>query len=222
MNIKTQYNSIGKEYLQGQKEFFSEREHIGKKLITEFMGELSGKTVLDMGCGDGSDLETDINKGAAKVIGIDPSEYMVSLAKERLQNKAQIILGEYDDIPLADNSVDIVVGRYSMHYLYTLDDAYEEIHRVLKPGGSFIILVPQPASDVFMAQEKDEKGRTIIAIPLYNNKVTVRYPIHTMEEYFSDTFLRFFTLEHYREFDRVGVQSDKTVPTAMVIHAVKK
>lgn len=222
MSINKQYNRIGEKYLSGQKSFFGGRNDWSRKIIKDFMGNVSKKTILDVGCGDGGDMIEYQNLGAEKVVGIDPSEYMLIEAKKRLKDDTNINLGSFEEIPLHDNSIDIIVSRYSFHYLESFDNAYREVYRVLKPGGNFITIVPHPISDVFLDRFKTTLGKEVIHAKLYDGKVTVKYPPHSFDEYFSDVFFEMFELEHYRDFIQEELDREISVPTAMVMKAKKK
>lgn len=221
MDIIRQYNQIGKDYMEGKRSFFSAREDWGSKLMIEKMEDMKDKIVLDMGCGDGSDSLKYIDLGA-KVIGVDPSEYMVEQARKSLGDRAEVLLGDYEKIPQGDEAVDMLVGRYSLHYLKDFNCAYTEICRVLKPGGFFVLLLPHPIGDIFMAKEKDDNGNDIVCVPLYGGKVTVKYPTHSYSQYLSEEFFKLFNLEAYYEFTQAETDPDIKVPTAMVIKARKK
>lgn len=220
MDITRQYNQIGKDYIEGKSSFFSEREDWGSKTLLAEMGQIKGLNLLDMGCGDGSDSLIYLNQGAT-VTAIDPSSYMVEQAKKNLGNKAKVFLGDYYNIPVEAASIDILVGRYSFHYLNDFNRAYAEISRVLKPGGVFLILVPNPMGDLFMKKEKNDDGQEIVAVPLYGGKVTVRYLVHSISQYFSPEFFKLFKLASYSEFVQAETDPNIKVPTAMVIKAIK-
>ncbi len=216
-SIWTQYDQIGKNYIDGQKAFFSKREDWGRKLIAQFMGPLHGKTVLDIGCGSGNDVVLYLKKGARSVIGIDPSKYMCEMAKNKIGGKAEIFLGDYEKIPMKDKSMDIIVGRYSMHYNKHFNLAYKEMYRVLKTNGSIILMLPHPTGDSYM----EIKRNNIISVPLFGNKVTVKYPLHEFKDYFSKSFFKYFSLEAYDDFIQEEVRPGFVVPTAMIIKARK-
>jgi ubiquinone/menaquinone biosynthesis C-methylase UbiE len=222
MNIWRQYDDIGPDYIAGQSDFFSAREDWGRDVMADFMGrDLHDKVIVDMGCGHGPDAKAYLEMGARRVIGVDPSEFMLAQARS-LVSGAEFRSGNFGHIPVADaRSVDIVASRYSIHYMDDLDGAYEESARVLKPGGLLMFLAPHPMGDFFLEREKDGERELVVA-RLYDNRVAVRYPLHTLQEYFSDTFFALFALEAFREFQQEEKQLELAVPTAMVIRARKR
>jgi SAM-dependent methyltransferase len=109
------------------------------------VGDVRGRTVLDYGCGNGENSLPLVTRGA-RVIGIDVSNDLLTLARQRLllhgvADSATFLAGSAHDLPLPDNSVDLVLGIAILHHL-DLRLAAREVHRVLKPGGLAIFQEP--------------------------------------------------------------------------------
>lgn len=109
------------------------------------VGPIAGKTVLDYGCGNGENT-LPLAARDARVIGVDVSEALLRLARQRLTlhgvaNRATFLAGSAHELPLPDNSVDVVMGIAILHHL-DLELAASEVHRVLKPGGLAIFQEP--------------------------------------------------------------------------------
>jgi SAM-dependent methyltransferase len=109
------------------------------------LGDVAGRTVLDFGCGRGENSLLLARRGA-RVIGVDISESLLRIATRRLHvnglgNSARFIVGSAHDLPLGEQSVDIVLGIAILHHL-DLRATAREIHRVLKPGGRAIFKEP--------------------------------------------------------------------------------
>jgi ubiquinone/menaquinone biosynthesis C-methylase UbiE len=102
--------------------------------------------VLDIGCGGGKtvkEIASSASKG--KVYGIDYSEDMVQLSKkvnENLirQNIVEIMYGTVSSLPFPDNMFDFVTAFETYYFWPDLSNDLKEIKRVLKPGGSFLIV----------------------------------------------------------------------------------
>jgi 2-polyprenyl-3-methyl-5-hydroxy-6-metoxy-1,4-benzoquinol methylase len=77
VDIKLQYNEIGRKYVAGQKSFFGPREYWSQQMADRILGTLEKKKVLDVGCGGGSDVAHFESRGA-NVFGVDPSSEMAS------------------------------------------------------------------------------------------------------------------------------------------------
>ena len=109
------------------------------------IGNVSGKTVLDYGCGNGENSLPLVARGA-RVIGLDVSADLLDLARTRLalhgfQDRASFLAASAHDLPLPDNSVDVVLGIAILHHL-DLALAAREIRRVLRPGGIAVFQEP--------------------------------------------------------------------------------
>ena len=109
------------------------------------LGDVSGRAILDFGCGSGENSLLLARRGA-RVIGVDISTALLSLASRRLALNgvgatATFIVGSAHDLPLPDNSVDGVLGIAILHHL-DLKAAAREVRRVLKPGGVAIFQEP--------------------------------------------------------------------------------
>jgi SAM-dependent methyltransferase len=115
----------------------------GLEYAFHLLGDVRGKTVLDLGCGTGENLVPLVKRGA-EVIGIDISPELVELARERLGSyglTATLRDGSAYDTGLADESADVVFSMALLHHL-DLPSARNEIYRILRPGGLFILREP--------------------------------------------------------------------------------
>ncbi len=103
------------------------------------VGSLSGRRVLDLGCGAG-DLSISLLGMGARVTAVDLSPGMVGIAKERIRLRvgdhadATLVDTPIESLPFPDDSFDVAVGRFVLHHL-DLSLAGDQISRVLAPGG---------------------------------------------------------------------------------------
>ncbi|MGC2238035.1 MAG: class I SAM-dependent methyltransferase [Pyrinomonadaceae bacterium] len=109
------------------------------------LGDARGKTVLDYGCGSGDNTVLVAEHGA-RVIGVDISPELIELAEKRLEahnlrDAAEFRVGSAHELPLEDESIDVVFGMAILHHL-DLKLASKEVFRVLKKGGRAIFLEP--------------------------------------------------------------------------------
>jgi len=118
---------------------------VGCGLPTEYAGIEEGNTVLDLGSGAGNDCfiaraETGDN---GNVIGVDFSPQMIERARrnaiKRGYTNVEFIEGDIENIPLSDNSIDVVVSNCVLNLLPEKNKIFKEIYRVLKKGGHFCI-----------------------------------------------------------------------------------
>lgn len=104
-----------------------------------------GETVLDLGSGGGIDVLLSAKRVAptGKAYGLDMTDEMLALAREN-QRKAGIenvefLKGEIENIPLPDQSVDVIISNCVINLSADKDRVISEAFRVLKPGGRFAV-----------------------------------------------------------------------------------
>jgi len=169
------------------------------------LGDVTGKTVLDFGCGSGENSLLLARRGA-NVIGLDISPALLSLASKRLalnglDGRAQFKVGSAHDLPLPDESIDIVVGIAILHHV-DLAKAAAEIRRVLKPGGRAIFQEPVRDSATVRAVRKMIPYRSPDVSPFER-------PLTTRE---LKEFARGFTIRAWRAFSLPFVNMTWVVP----------
>jgi len=103
--------------------------------------KISKPVIVDLGVGPGLLSKEIINQiPNSKVIGIDPSEIMLDFANKNVEKENfKTLLGISEKIPLEKNTVDVVVSRFSLTYWENPKDSFEEIKRILKPGGKLVL-----------------------------------------------------------------------------------
>ena len=107
--------------------------------------DLTGKKVLDLGCGYGWHCGYSVKMGAVEVLGIDGSYKMIEKAKqinqdERIKYRVCDIM-EYE---YPKNEYDFVVSNLVLHYIADLKEVYKKVYNTLKADGCFIFNIEHP------------------------------------------------------------------------------
>lgn len=122
-----------------------------------------GETVLDLGSGAGADVLISARRvgPTGKVIGLDMTDEMLALARTNAREagveNAEFLKGYLEDIPLGDETVDVVISNCVINLSGDKPRVIREAARVLRPGGRFAV------SDVIANPDMDERTRSDVA-----------------------------------------------------------
>ena len=129
-----------------EKKFVNSKKHAQtniKKIEQLFQNiDLSNiHNVLEVGCGAGMLANYLTEKYQMTVAGTDVDPEQIELAKEyqKGNNRLNFFPADATDLPLKNSEFDLVLSFMVMHHITNWKKAFEEINRVLKPGGIFII-----------------------------------------------------------------------------------
>lgn len=186
--------------------FTEENNKLYKHIVKD--DDLEGKVVLDLGCGFGWFCLMAEERGAKKIYGVEISNEDLETAKNNINSKKiEFKVGSAVHIPLPDNSVDTVVSWEVIEHIPENNERkmFEEVERVLKPGGRFYLSTPynsfvsklfDPAFLILKHRHYDEshfkkfvKG-TKLKIDRFNVIGRIWYLLDLINLYFSKWILR--------------------------------
>ena len=146
--------------------------------------DMTGKDVLDLGCGYGWHCKYATDYGAKSVLGIDLSEKMIAEANKRTAvpgiTYRVCSLQDYE-YPAA--AYDLVVSNLVLHYVEDLDAIYRRIHDTLRPGGVFLMNIEHPTFTAGVNQQFAKDGTWPVDDYYYPGLRKTDFLGHTITKY---------------------------------------
>ena len=136
--------------------------------LFELMGDVRGKTVCDLACGQG-EIARQLARRGARVTGIDLSAKLLEIARQDEQNEPAGILYLQDDAQslslVQDAAFDLVVCNLALMDIPDLTATYKAVWRILRPGGTFTFSLTHPCllppGSYWMKDEDGVTGRFV-------------------------------------------------------------
>jgi ubiquinone/menaquinone biosynthesis C-methylase UbiE len=180
-----------------------------------------GETVLDLGSGGGIDVLLSARRvgPSGKAYGLDMTDDMLAVARENQRQagveNVEFLKGEIENIPLPDNSVDVVISNCVINLSADKERVLREAFRVLKPGGRFAV------SDVVARGEVPDAVRDSMALwvgciagALEENEYTAKLAKAGFTA-ISVEPTRIYSIEDARRFlEEAGIDVDAIAPQA--------
>ncbi|MCK9270050.1 MAG: arsenite methyltransferase [Bacteroidales bacterium] len=217
-----EFSMIGDEYANIEGHNPDADMGLGCGIPTEFAQIKKGDTVVDLGSGAGNDcfVARALAGENGKIIGIDMTESMIEKARENNQKlgygNIEFCLGDIEDLPLADNTADVVISNCVLNLVPNKDKAFAEIYRILKPEAhlsvSDIVLkgeLPEKlkqAAEMYVgcvsgAMQKDDYLKVISNSGLVNIKVQKEKPIDVPDS----VLLNYLSPQELIEYKQSGI-----------------
>ena len=148
---------------------------------------LSGRALLDAGCGTGRRLPSPSPDGPSLVVGLDVVLDMLVRGRDSMADGAQLVAADLAALPLSAGVFDVIWCRLALGHLSTLAGAYREVKRVARPGACVVVtdLHPEAARASSSRTFRDASGT-----------------LHTVEHHLHDV------ADHEREARRAGLWID--------------
>lgn len=126
---------------------YSERKGLFNETDREFLDTIlaigvKNRVVVDIGCGDGRHANFLLQQGAQTVYGFDNSVAMIDLAtnhtKQNPGKSPNFQVADARHIPLANETVDVIISNFVIHYIAQVQEVFQEFQRVVKRAGHVI------------------------------------------------------------------------------------
>jgi SAM-dependent methyltransferase len=141
-----QYDFFADEFLEHARQGFY-NAHYDRPACLELLGDVAGRTELDVACGPGLYAEHLVARGA-QVVGLDQSARMVELCRQRIPAGDFHVHDLAEPIDwLPDNSVDLVLFALALEYVDDRTSALRELRRALRPDGALVLSRQHPTGD---------------------------------------------------------------------------
>jgi len=116
-----------------------------RKKVVAIVGENSPKQILDIATGTGDLAIMMASLNPDRIIGLDISAGMLDVGKQKiskanLSDTIDMIVGDSENMPFEDNTFDAITVSFGVRNFANLNKGLQEIKRVLKPGGTFVVL----------------------------------------------------------------------------------
>jgi len=112
--------------------------------LESMLPDFSGKRVLDLGCGFGWHCQYAVERGATSVVGVDISERMLAVAKEKTSEEIVYVHEPIETVNIAQSSFDVVISSLAFHYIEPFEGVLGRIYSWLVGGGDLVFSVEHP------------------------------------------------------------------------------
>jgi ubiquinone/menaquinone biosynthesis C-methylase UbiE len=146
--VDTDYDRIAEQYKRAKLQPW--RTHLERYTLLRLAGDVAGKAVIDLACGEGYYTRALQRQGAARVMGVDLSRAMIGLAEAEEARRplgVEYRVGDVRALEVAEE-FDLVFAAYLLNYARTAEELTQmcrAVARALRPGGRFVTANSNPA-----------------------------------------------------------------------------
>jgi ubiquinone/menaquinone biosynthesis C-methylase UbiE/cytosine/adenosine deaminase-related metal-dependent hydrolase len=125
-----------------------------QRVLIPLLPEIRGVDILDTGCGTGRWLAHLAECSPRRLTGVDISAEMLAAAKRKIKGDCELKLGNCTALPVEEESADLVLSSFVLSYVDDLESYVNEIDRVLRPGGSFLLSDMHPETEALLGWKR--------------------------------------------------------------------
>ena len=146
--MDTDYDRIAEQYKRARPQPW--RTHIERYTLLRLSGDVAGKAVIDLACGEGYYTRELRQQGAARVVGVDLSRAMIGLAESEEARRPLGVEYRVGDVRTLEvpGEFDLAFAAYLLNYAHTAEELTQmcrAVARALRPGGRFVTVNSNPA-----------------------------------------------------------------------------
>lgn len=150
-----------KNYLERRNWNENANDTIEKPIFMELLGDISGKHILDLGCGNAAFGNELLDLGCLTYTGLEGSSKMYNLAKETLnKDNGQVIHCTMEEWDYPDSVYQLVASRLALHYIKNIEEIFHNVYKSLVNGGTFIFSVEHPVMTSSYGMVRSEGAKT--------------------------------------------------------------
>lgn len=179
-----------KKYEKLRKNVYNYNNLVEQPAIKKLLPDLSGKTVLDLGCGYGNNCIDFISRGAARVVGVDISSKMLEIAKkENAHKNIKYIQMDMSEINTLTQKFDLIFSSLAFHYVADYKKLIGDIRLLLKDDRALLYSQEHPnttAPKKGCVWTKDQSGNKLysnLSDYMYSGKREITWLNTELEKY---------------------------------------
>jgi ubiquinone/menaquinone biosynthesis C-methylase UbiE len=195
------------DFVRTGKDYF--RGYLNNPAVFKLIGNIRGKRVLDLACGEGRNTRILAQKGTT-VTGIDLSPAMIKLAEQKEAKEClgiTYVVGDAAELnDFHDGSFDLVTCFMALQDIEHMEKAVAEVFRVLKPKGRFIFSIPHPCFELVI-----KNGQPIRAYTDYfeNVKFEINWNMERLSKHFKSISFHRTLTDYSQALHKAGFQVSK-------------
>ena len=132
-------------YMSRRQRADNPNDTLEKPVILELASDLTGRRILDLGCGDAAFGVEALRLGCRSYLGVEGSQNMFAAARQALSGTSgQVVHAALEDWDYPAAAFDLAVSRLVFHYIQDLDAVFKQVARALVSGGRLVFSVEHP------------------------------------------------------------------------------